>query len=83
MLKKEWQKHYKFLTWEYGKHHQKQSDGAVLQIFTLELVSKCKQKNQGKSCTKCLTCFLFFRNILLPFLINFNDAVSSNDKYEV
>ena len=24
-LKKEWQNHYEFLKWEYGKHHLKQS----------------------------------------------------------
>ena len=27
--KEQWQKHYKILTWEYGKHHLKQQDGDI------------------------------------------------------
>ena len=72
-----------FLTREYGKHQLKQSDGDILHCCTFALGGKCKHEHQGNHCTKCLTCFSSFQNKVLILMRNVNDAISSNENYEV
>ena len=75
--------YYEFLTWEYGKHHLKKSDNDILHYCTFALGGKCKHSHQENSLIKCLTCFSFFQNKVLPFLNNVNDEVSYNDNDDV
>ena len=56
-LKREWQNHYEFLTWKYGKHHLKLSYMDQLHCFTFLLGGNYKHTHQENSCVKCLTCF--------------------------
>ena len=72
-LKKERQINYQFLTRKYGKHPLKQSDNDILHSCTFILAGKCEHSHQENSCIKCLTCFSFFQNKVLPFLNNIND----------
>ena len=67
----------------YRKYHLKQSDNDILHCCTFALGGKCENSRQENSCIKCLTCFSFVQNKMLPFLNNVNYEVSSNDKYEV
>ena len=67
-LEKEWHNHYEFLTWEYGKHHLKQSDMDRLHCFTLVLGDNFEQSKKENFCIKCLTCFSFFKGKFFPFL---------------
>ena len=45
-LKKEWHNHYELLTWEYGKHHLKQSDMDQLHCCTFVLGGNCEHIHQ-------------------------------------
>ena len=56
-LKKEWQNHYELLTWEYGKHHLKQSDMDILHCCMFTLGGNCEHSNKENSYVECLTCF--------------------------
>ena len=79
-LKKEWNNHYELLTWEYGKHHLKQSDMDRLHCCTFALGDNSEHSHQENSCIDCLTCFSFFKRKGIPFLENVGKNVSSNQK---
>ena len=67
----------------YGKYHLKKLYNDILHCCTFALGGKCENSHQENSCIKCLTCFSFIQNKVLPLLNNVNYEVSSNDKYEI
>ena len=82
-LKKEWNNHHEFLTWEYGKHHLKQSEIYRLHYCMFALGVNYKHSHQENSCIKCLTSFMFFKRKVIPFLNYVGENVSSSHKKEV
>ena len=81
--KKEWPNNHEFLTWEYGKHHLKQSDTDQLHCCTFALGGNFKHSHKENFLIKCLTCFSFFKRKVLLFLKKVNEEVSPNKKDEV
>ena len=71
--KKQWHDRYEFLTCKYGKHHLKQLDMDRLHCCMFALGGNCEHSHKESSCIKCLTCFSFFKRIVLPFLENVNE----------